>query len=360
MQIAMIFDTHFGARSDLRVFSNYMEEYFKNEFWPEIDKRKIGAIIHGGDLFDRRKYINFQTLDRVRTFFFDELRKRKIPFYIIPGNHDVVFKNTNRLSSLNLLLQEYVADRTVKLVEEPTVFQFSDRKIGLVPWINPENYDESIHFLTDDKRTENVDVLVGHFAINGAAMDGGMVCKDGLPVSTFAKFPQVISGHFHKESNIQNIWYCGNPYEFTWSDYGQQKKFIVYDTETEKYERVLTKSNMFYKVYYDDSNEFQVKQTEKRFPEYENKYVKVIVRNKDNVKLFDSFLSKLYAVKPYDLTIVNSDIELGLSEEETNIETQSTMEIINSTIDNMNLEVPTDDLKKLFHELYNESLKIEV
>ena len=58
--------------------------------------------------------------------------------------------------------------------------------------------------------------------------------------------------------------------------------------------------------------------------------------------------------------MVESDETFVLSEDQINAETKSTMEIINSTIDNMTLNVSTQELKTLFAELYSESLSLEI
>ena len=87
MKIAIVNDTHFGTRSDSAVFLDHQERFFSEIFFPEIDKQSIKTVIDLGDTFDRRKFINFVTLDRVRKFFFDELAKRNIEYHAIVGNH---------------------------------------------------------------------------------------------------------------------------------------------------------------------------------------------------------------------------------------------------------------------------------
>lgn len=354
MLVPVISDSHFGARNDLKVFQDYQENYYKNEFFPYIDEHNVTNIIHLGDVFDRRKYINFATLDRVRRFFFDELAKRGIMLHVILGNHDVAYKNTNRVNSLDLLLRDY---DNINIYHDPIVLTLDGQRIGLVPWINEENYEKSIDFI---KNNSDVDWLGGHFAINGAEMIHGIKCQDGLTPSMFADYKLVISGHFHTASKISNIWYPGNQYDITWSDYGQVKKFLSYDTDTDLFDEVLTKSRMFYKLYYDDTDEFELKKLQSTFAMFEGKYVKVIVKEKISKVKFDSFIADLYNHNPHEVRIIEADVAIGLSDEEINIETKTTMEIIDSTIENMSLLVEKDDLKQLFHELYKEALDIEV
>ena len=62
MKIALVTDTHFGARSDSQPFDAFFKKFYSEIFFPELDKRGITNVIHLGDCFDRRKYINFNSL----------------------------------------------------------------------------------------------------------------------------------------------------------------------------------------------------------------------------------------------------------------------------------------------------------
>ena len=72
MKIALVTDTHFGARSDSQQFDNYFKKFYDEVFFPELDKREIKQIIHLGDCFDRRKYINFNSLSNCKKYFFEQ------------------------------------------------------------------------------------------------------------------------------------------------------------------------------------------------------------------------------------------------------------------------------------------------
>ena len=54
-------DTHFGARNDSRKFHDYFEKFYKNTFFPYLEEHGITEIIQLGDLFDRRKFINYKS-----------------------------------------------------------------------------------------------------------------------------------------------------------------------------------------------------------------------------------------------------------------------------------------------------------
>jgi predicted phosphodiesterase len=63
MKIALITDTHFGARSDSIPFDNFFRKFYDNIFFPTLAQEHITSVIHLGDCFDRRKYINFTIKD---------------------------------------------------------------------------------------------------------------------------------------------------------------------------------------------------------------------------------------------------------------------------------------------------------
>ena len=58
MKIAIINDTHFGAKNDSPVLLEHFIRFFEWQFFPYCIKNNIQRIIHLGDFFDRRKYIN--------------------------------------------------------------------------------------------------------------------------------------------------------------------------------------------------------------------------------------------------------------------------------------------------------------
>ena len=71
MKVALINDQHFGGKQDSQNFSNYIEVFYREQFFPYLSENNICTVIDLGDTFDRRKFVNFNTLDKVRQFYFD-------------------------------------------------------------------------------------------------------------------------------------------------------------------------------------------------------------------------------------------------------------------------------------------------
>lgn len=348
MKIALINDTHFGARNDSAVFLSHQELFFKKEFFPYLKAHGITEIIHLGDLFDRRKYINFNTLDRVNKMFFEPLKEMGAHMEIIAGNHDVFFKDTNAINSLTLIAQQH--DNITVHDIHPVVKTYGTINIGLVPWISKDNEEECLNFL---KKT-HADVIGGHFDIVGFEYMPGQMNHEGLQPKTFKRFDAVWSGHFHGKSKNGNIDYLGTQYEMTWADAGYTKGFHVYDTETATLEFVANPHKMFEKIYYDDKK-FDYEKFD--FKSYDGKYVKTIVVNKDNHFAFDRFIDKLQHSNPVDVSIVE-DVQT-LEDDYIVEDTQDTISILDGYIDQMEINADKNKLKKILRELHTEALAVE-
>ena len=130
-------------------------------FFPYCEKHGIKQILHLGDFYDHRKFINFKALNHNRKTFLEPMRNLGMTMDVIPGNHDVVYKNTNELCSLKELLGYFVKD--VNIIMEPTVMQYDSCRIALLPWINPENYEDSMRFVANC----DASVLGAHLELAG-------------------------------------------------------------------------------------------------------------------------------------------------------------------------------------------------
>ena len=168
MKIAILNDTHCGIRNSSDIFLDNAEKFFTDVFFPYLMENGISHIVHLGDYFDNRKFINFRALNRNRQFFLAKLREHKITMDIICGNHDTFYKNTNELNSLKELLGHYMNE--IHIIHQPTVMDYDGLKMALLPWICPENEKESLDFIRNCK----ADVLGGHLELDGFDMMKGI------------------------------------------------------------------------------------------------------------------------------------------------------------------------------------------
>jgi DNA repair exonuclease SbcCD nuclease subunit len=349
-KIALVTDTHFGARSDSIPFDNFFRRFYDETFFPEIDKRGIKTILHLGDCFDRRKYINFNTLSSCRNYFFDEIKKRNIELHMIVGNHDTFFKNTNDVNSPRLLLKDY----EFNVIDTPSELEFDDgSKIFMMPWICTDNYNQSMEAI----KTTDAQVLFGHFEIAGFQMYKGHENDEGFDPKIFEKFDLVCSGHFHHRSSNGNINYLGNPYELTWADFEDPRGFHIFDTSERSLEFIQNPFSIFSKVYYDDE---KVDPSTVDISQYANQHIKLIVVNKKDYYKFDQFIERLYKVNPLELKIIEdlSEFEAdAMGDQEVDLE--DTVTLLSQYVDSLETEADKDRIKTLMKTLYVEAQNYE-
>jgi len=301
-----------------------------------------------GDYFDRRKYVNFASLKANREHFIKPMVERGITMDLILGNHDVYYKSTNSVNSPELLLFE----ENVNIIYDPIVKEYDGFNIALVPWINNENYADSVDFLL----SANASVCMGHFEIEGALMMPGAVCSHGLDISYLKRFEKVYSGHFHSKSEVKNCRYLGSQMQFTWSDYGDEKYFHIFDTETTEISPIHNPIKMFEKVFYDDTKETFESIVNQDFEKYASKFVKVIVVNKDNPYWFDAMIDKLHKVNPIHLSVVDDHKHMDMLSDEDIDGVEDTLTILHKYVDNLEVQGDKNQLTSLVTSLYNEAL----
>jgi hypothetical protein len=307
--------------------------------------------VHLGDYYESRTSINFKSLNHNRRIFLDNLRKYKIHMDIIPGNHDVYYKNTNDLNSLKELLGHYMEE--VRIIEKPTVVNYDGLDFALVPWINQDNEAHTLEFLSKCKATH----VGAHLELEGFEMQAGIPCVHGMKASTFDRFEMVLSGHFHTKSQKGSIHYLGSQYEFFWSDAHDPKYFHVLDTDTRILTAVHNPITIHERVYYDDTvNNAEYKYGVGELPEVENKFVKLIVVNKSNPKLFEKFVDRLNMKRIHELKIAENFSEfIGQSVDDDKISVDSTEDLLYTYIDAVDTVLDKERLKYEVHQLMIEA-----
>jgi hypothetical protein len=353
MKIALINDTHAGARGDNPIFNEFFFKFWENTFFPYLKEHDIKHICHLGDVVDRRKFINFVTLNSWRKRFFDRLLEEGITMDVIVGNHDVFYRNTNEINAMNELFAGYT---NIKILVEAEELQYDSLKVAMVPWINSGNYEKTMEFL---KNTSS-EVVFGHLEIAGFEMDRGNICHTGLDKKVFDRFDSVLSGHFHHKSTDGVITYLGNQYEMTWADHGDERGFHVFDTETRELEFVPNPFHMFHKISYDDTVQDFEYWKKYDYVKMKDCYVKIIAVNKQNPYLFDTVIDNLYKIGVADIAIVEDFTEESIEDDEMVNQAEDTMTILSKYIDGLTLNVNSDKLKNLMRELYVEALNTEI
>ena len=352
MKVDILNDTHCGVRNSSDIFLQYQERFYEEVFFPYLHKHGIKNILHLGDYYEHRKFVNFKALNANRKHFLEPMRDAGITMDIIPGNHDVYFKNTNELCSLKELLGYFTSN--VNIIMEPTVLDYDGLGVAVIPWINNSNYEKYTKWAMQCKAP----ILGAHLELKGFDMMAGMPNPHGMSADVFSRFEQVLSGHFHTKSHKDNVHYLGSQMEFTWADVDDPKYFHILDTETREIEAVRNPITMFKKIVYDDN---KIDYNDVDVSEYEKHFLKLIVINKNDLYMFDKFVDKLNSIETYELKIAESFEEyLGESVEDEKISLEDTTHLLDSYVDAVETDLDKDHIKVELRKLYTEAQNLEI
>jgi DNA repair exonuclease SbcCD nuclease subunit len=340
-------------RNDSPIFHELYKNFYQNTLFPYLDEHNINAIFQLGDLFDRRKFINFHTLEQVKSYFFDELESRGITLHTLLGNHDVYWKNTLQVNSTSLVLGEY---GNVVVYDTPTTVDFGGLAIDVIPWICESNEAQVKTFISETRS----EVCLGHFELIGFEMDRGNVCHEGFDPSMLSRYETVMTGHFHHPSSKNNIVYVGAPGEMTWADYNDPRGFYIYDTDTRELEFIVNPYTIFRKIFYNDDDLFLNDVQNKDYSEFKGKYVKLVVSKKSNVFLFETFLDNLTKSGAIDVSVVEDFTDVNTSDTIGEVDqADDTTTILDKYIDGIEIDLNKVKLKNIIRDIYTEALTIE-
>jgi DNA repair exonuclease SbcCD nuclease subunit len=352
--LAIITDTHVGARSSSSIFRDYMKFWYDTVFFPKLMEQDCKTILHLGDFFDNRTTISVQDIDFVVNWFAKRLVDDGIQFYVTLGNHDVAFKNTNRIHSLSIL--KAAAPNNVTVIEEANEYLFDGNRYLLVPWINAENYQDTMSKISNTPDKGDV-IVAGHFELSGFLhYKNSIPATHGLDASLFKDFKELWSGHFHHKSKIGNARYMGSAFHLNWQDYNDDRGFHFYDGTLLEF--VPNEHCLFTHVTFEE--DVFSKMSDKEYSDlFEGMFVRLTVTGDySKVALMDT-ITKINRSKPHDLQVINDSLVNGESETEEQVESKtakSTADYITSYIEERQ-DLNTTEIKTLVQDLYESAMK---
>ena len=266
MKFLHISDLHFGKK--LNEFPLIEDQQFIiYKILQCIDEQKPDALLVAGDVYDK----GIPSVDAVKLFdfFLNSLAQKKIPTYIISGNHDSPERMTCGASLMETSGIHFapVYDGTV------CKYELQDKEgpvnIYLLPFIKPAivraalelkgKSDEAEKIITYDDAIAaaisqmNVDwtkrnVLVAHQFVTGSercdSEDISVGGSDNISSALFEKFDYVALGHLHgcQKAGGENIRYSGSPLKYSFSEVNHKKGGLIVELDAKgdlKVEQVL-------------------------------------------------------------------------------------------------------------------------
>jgi DNA repair exonuclease SbcCD nuclease subunit len=349
MKIALVNDTHFGARNDSPAFVKYFNRFFDEIFFPYLQEHNIKTLIHLGDVVDRRKFINYNTAHNFQNKFWKRLWDMKIDTHILLGNHDTYYKNTNTINAMQQLITTFDGENEPFIYDKPTTVNFDGLDILFLPWISPETEEDSLYEIDNSQ----AQICIGHLEVKGFEMHKGHYNDWGLEMDQFKRFDKVMSGHYHKKSDNGTIYYLGTQYEITWSDYKCPKGFHIFDTDTRELTRISNPIRMFRKIVYNDKKESY---TNKDISKYNDCNIKVIVEEKTDPIQFGEFIDRLHnEINTYEVNIIEDSYNINATADINIVDQgEDTLTFLQNYINSLDTELDKARMNSIMKEFYQE------
>ena len=308
----IIGDLHFGVRANSQEYLKFQLDWFRDELIPNIEKQEVEHLIFLGDINDSRISLSPLIMKRERDMFL-ELKNRfpKVTFHVIIGNHDLYYKSTREVHSL-----EFLSDIGYNVYNEATDVEIDGRNLLFLPWILKGEIGEIQLRLAEN----DYDCVFGHLEIQGFPMMRGILDKDGLEKSIFDKCGKVFSGHYHLRSKKGKISYIGTPYQLSASDSGDQKGIELIDFETMKTKFIKSKNIPLHLSFSSTTHPFDTLNKSL----VTNNMLKVTLGNELSETQKIEYIEKLNSLRPFrvvfddqedsDLIVNDQDIQASLKD----------------------------------------------
>lgn len=244
MKLMHLSDLHLGKR--VNEFSMIEDQkYILSQIISLLDREKVDGVILAGDIYDKP----IPSVEAVQLFdsFLTRLAKRKLPVFVISGNHDSV----ERVSfGAQLMEREGIYISQVydgKVQNVVLTDQYGEVCIYLLPFLKPASvrhaFEEAeistyqdalkkaIGEIEIDKSRRNV--IVAHQFVTGASrceseevLVGGL---DQVDASLFDSFDYAALGHLHSPQRVgrETVRYCGTPLKYSFSEAEQEKSVTI-------------------------------------------------------------------------------------------------------------------------------------
>ena len=224
---------------------HYLNEVLRNtsDYATEND---IQIIVIAGDVLHTKSIIH----SLAQSVFLDYLRDySSLNFIIIDGNHDMSSKSGKGVSALKSLDNE----PNVTMIHKPTTIE----NIDFIPW-NSET-------MVNDIKNSSAEYLVSHFGLNEAQLSSGISIVSDIGLKDLIKFKHCILGHYHLPQTVGNVTYIGSPIQLDWGEKGEEKRFLIVDTDSGGIKSIPTtgyKKYIEYKITNENKEEI-IKQAKK-------------------------------------------------------------------------------------------------
>ena len=381
MKFLHISDLHFGKK--LNEFSLIEDQQFIiYKILQCIDEQKPDALLIAGDVYDK----GIPSVEAVKLFdfFLNSLAQKKIPTYIISGNHDSPERMTCGASLMETSGIHFapVYDGTV------CKYELQDKNgavnIYLLPFIKPAivraaleikgKSDEAEKIITYDDAIAaaisqmNVDwtkrnVLVAHQFVTGSercdSEDISVGGSDNISSALFEKFDYVALGHLHgcQKAGGENIRYSGSPLKYSFSEVNHKKGGLIVELGSKgelKVEQILFETQHDVRCIKGKYEEITLKKYWEQMGESINDYLHITLTDEEDIPEGFAKLQLIYknlVSLDYDNSRTQKDNQIDAVAE---IEKSSPLELFNKFYELQNNQSFSEEQKKFAQDLIEE------
>lgn len=244
MKLIHLSDLHLGKR--VNEFSMIQDQdYILKQILRLIDGQSPDAVFMAGDIYDRP--VPPAEAVELLDDFLVSLAKRKLPVFIISGNHD----SAQRLAFASRLMEKsnvYVSpvyDGSVGPVS--LTDQWGNVNLYMLPFLKPAQVKPFFPDKEIDSYTQAVETAVAAMDIDRSQRNilithqfvtGAVRCEseelsvggaDQVDARVFEAFDYVALGHLHspQQAGGKHIRYCGTPLKYSFSEAGHKKSLTI-------------------------------------------------------------------------------------------------------------------------------------
>ena len=244
MKLIHLSDLHIGKR--VNEFSMLEDQrYILDQITSIIEKEAPDAVLICGDIYD--KPVPPSDAVRVLDGFLTSLAQKKVPVFLISGNHD----SAERLSfgaklfeSSDIYISQVYDGEMKRIVLKD---QYGPISVYLLPFLKPaavrhalqrddiNTYEEGVMAALQECKIDRTqrNVLVAHQFVTGADRSdseetwvGGL---DNVSAEVFKDFDYVALGHIHRPQKMgrETLRYSGTPLKYSFSEADHKKSVTI-------------------------------------------------------------------------------------------------------------------------------------
>ena len=257
MKFLHVADLHIGKRVHERLMLDEQEHAFE-QLVSIAEQEAVDAVLVAGDVFDRTNPSS-DALELSERFF-AAFVQRRIPVFVIPGNHDSA-QQVAYCSTITAAAGLHVARPYRGEIEAyPLQDDWGTVQVHLLPFVRPIDVRAAFPQRKEEIKTHHDavrvaleehpmalgvrHVLVAHQFVTAAGVDpercesetqvslGGL---DNVDASLFDAFNYVALGHIHGPQRIgrDEVRYAGSPLKYSFSEINQKKAACIVELNGE-------------------------------------------------------------------------------------------------------------------------------